>query len=390
MPDAPRRHRLLALAGAALLVGTLAAPAALAQAPETPPSQPQADPWAGSSFDAPFDVPDADVWTQPFDVAGTLRYQKTGPADHIVQAEVRIVPRRGIPEGCDLPAPVTVPGPGPTPDLVAELRFDVRELSLTCNGPYEVEVEATLDDPDAPTRTVRQPFTMRALPPAVTGLDLALDEGTRQVTVTFDPVPGDELPPQATGYVLERNGPHDGEATGTWTDVGLIDLDDTPRFGDELAAAAGGTYTYRVRTVVGSAEDGERTNPLEVEVATITVGDPGEAPTATAGATRGPRRGNVALPRRTTTLPRRSTTITTLDTGFEGTIDYGGELPSPTTGELPELPDGDEPVAGQSIIQDEGEGVDLAAPVAGALVLLGWAGHIAYLNRLAKLLSPGP
>ena len=32
------------------------------------------------------------------------------------------------------------------------------------------------------------------------------------------------------------------------------------------------------------------------------------------------------------------------------------------------------------------DGVDFAVPAAGALVLLGWAGHIVYLNRLAKLL----
>ena len=40
-----------------------------------------------------------------------------------------------------------------------------------------------------------------------------------------------------------------------------------------------------------------------------------------------------------------------------------------------------------SIVQDEADDpVDLAVPAAGALVLLGWAGHIVYLNRLAKLL----
>jgi hypothetical protein len=43
-------------------------------------------------------------------------------------------------------------------------------------------------------------------------------------------------------------------------------------------------------------------------------------------------------------------------------------------------------VAGQSIVRDEAEGMGLAVPAAGALVMLGWAGHLLYLNRLAKQL----
>jgi len=383
----PSPRRLLALAGVALLAGAIAAPAAVAQEPAPPSTEQPADPWAGSTFDAPFDVPDATIGEQPFDVAGTLRYQKTGPAEHIVQAEVRIVPRTDLSDRCSLPDPVTVPGPGPTPDLVAELRFDVRELRLPCNGSYEIEVEATLDDPDAPTRTVRQPFQLVVHAPSVTGLSLALDEDARTVTATFTPVPEDELPDDATGYVLERGGPADGEAEGTFIDVGLLETDDAPRFVDDLSRAAGGTYTYRVRTVRGSGEESQRSSAVDAETATITIGDPTGTPPPKAGATRGPRRGNVSVARRGITAPRRSTTVTTLDTGFEGTIDYGGEAgPGTTADPGADAMEGDVPLAGQSVIQDEGEGVDVAVPAAGALVLLGWAGHIAYLNRLAKLL----
>lgn len=389
-PASPRR--LLALAGVALLAAGSASPAALAQQP-TPPetappsSEPPADPWAGSTFDAPFDVPDATVRDQPLDVAGTLRYQKTRPSEHIVQAEVRIVPRGDLSDRCSLPQPVTVPGTGPQPDLVAELRFDVRGLPLPCNGRYDIEVEATLDDPDAPTRTVRQPFQLATPTPAVTGLSLRLDDRTRKVTATFTPVPEDRLPPDATGYVLERSGPSEGEPGGSFVDAGMLDIDDAPRFVDDLARAAGGTYTYRVRTIRGSDE---RSSTFEAETATIAIGDPSDRPTPSVGAARGPRRGGVTMSRRATPAPRRPTTatVTTLDTGFEGTIDYGEEGGPGTTADLEGVDDlgEDEPLAGQSIIQDEGDGVDLAAPVAGALVLLGWAGHIAYLNRLARQL----
>ena len=64
-------------------------------------------------------------------------------------------------------------------------------------------------------------------------------------------------------------------------------------------------------------------------------------------------------------------------TGFNEELDYSG-VPRPGSEE-----DG-LAAEGQSIIRTPGEGAGLLAPVAGALVLLGWAGHIIYLNRLAK------
>ena len=392
MPERRARRRPLAAAAVGLLLAVLAAPAALAQSQEIPEGTTPPDRWAASAFDAPFDQTGHVVRAQPFDASGTLRYEKRGPAEHIVRAEVRVVPdrRHDLRDGCRLPDPVEVPGPGPTPDLVAELRFAVGGIEVVCNGRYVLEVEGTLDDPDAPTHVLRQPFTVGSLPPAVTDLDVGLDERTRTATVTFTPVPDEDLDPDALGYVLERGGPAEGVSAGSFVDVGALDLDDQPRFVDDLGRAAAGTYTYRVRALRAGADGPERSSIIDTETATVTIGEPpdGPPPTDAAAIGRSPRRSGVSITRRGPATSRR-VTVTTLDTGFEGTIDYG-ELPEgttrPTTGDTL----GDEPLAGQSIITDEGEGVDLAAPVAGALVLLGWAGHIAYLNRLAKQLAPVP
>ncbi|HEX4901202.1 MAG TPA: hypothetical protein VFV42_00225, partial [Acidimicrobiales bacterium] len=284
-------------------------------------------------------------------------------------------------DGCSLPDPLVVPGSGPQPELTSEVPFVLDGLEIPCNGAYLVEVEATVDDPDAPTYTLRQPFAMGMLPPAVTDLAVDLDEGARRTTVTFTPVPDDQLAPDAIGYVLERGGPVDSAGVvGPFTDVGTLDLDAEPRFVDDLSRAAGGRYEYRVRAMRAGAVEPERSSVIDTEIGRITIGPPPETPPGerpSAVTRRSPRRGGGAgsVVRRGAVRP---TTPTTIDTGFEGTLDYGERPP----GDLP----GDEPLAGQSIIQDEAEDLDLAAPVAGALVLVGWAGHIAYLNRLAKQL----
>ena len=166
-------------------------------------------------------------------------------------------------------------------------------------------------------------------------------------------------------------------------------LDGEPRFVDPLTDAPAGGYTYRVRSVRGGADGEVRSSIIHTESATVSVeGDPTtatSAPTTTArraGAIGGSGGRRPAVTRPSSTP--RPTTATTLDTGFEDTIDYGERPESPATSS--EELAGDEPVAGQSIVQDEADGVDVAVPAAGALVLLGWAGHIIYLNRLAKLL----
>jgi hypothetical protein len=408
MPDRVRGARLVGAVAAGVLAGLLAAPAAFAQsdevpeapdqqpgpgapdeqpAPEAPEEQPPGS-WGASSFDEPFDEDGETLRRVPFDVSGTMRYQKTGPADFIEDVEVRVVDDAGDSftpgEGCSLPEPVHFVGEGPEPGLTAEHAFLVEGITVPCNGRYLVQAEGSLEDPDAPPYTMERSFVLAALPESVTGLGVTLDGQDRAVTVTFQPLAEDDLAPDATGYVLERSGP----SGDTFVDIDSIDLGDEPRFVDPLADAPGGDYTYRVRAVRAGVDGDVRSSIIHTESDTVTVeGDP--APSSSTPTTRrstlGSRSasgGRLSIP---PTSPRpRLTPPTTLDTGFEDTIDYGEPVGGDGDG-TDELA-GDEPVAGQSIVQDEAEGTDLAVPAAGALVMLGWAGHILYLNRLAKQL----
>lgn len=386
MPDRSLRRVLGAAGSLGVALLLLAGPAALAQLPDPTEELSWEQRWAASTLDAPFDVDDHVVRVQPFSISGAMRFEKQGPTDHIVQVEVRVVDdpadERAPGDGCRLPEPVVVPGPGPRPELTSEVTFQVPGVEIPCNGAYLVEVEATVDDPEAPTYTLRRPFAMGMLPAAVTDLAVDLDEGARRAAVTFTPVPDDQLAPDAIGYVLERGGPVDDEgALGAYVDVATIDLDDEARFVDDLARAAGGTYEYRVRAMRAGAVEPERSSVIDTETARITIGAPKQTPTTRRGSAVGRRSTRrSAAPVVRGSAPARPTTQTTLDTGFEGTLDYGDRRPG-----SPAVP-GDEPLAGQSVIRDEGEGLDLAGPLAGALVLVGWAGHIAYLNRLAKQL----
>ena len=401
MPDRTWTERLLGALAVGVLAGMLAAPAALAQdaevpldpdaqpAPEAPqPQEPGS--WEASSFEEPFDEEGPTLRQASFDVAGTLRYQKTGPADFIEEIEVRVVDDPGDSfspgEGCATPQPVTIAGDGPRPGFTVEQEFLAEDITVPCNGRYLVQVEGFLEDPDAPSHTMERSFTMAALPESVTGLAVTLDGQDRAVTATFQPLTDGDVAPDAIGYVLERRGPSED----LFVDVGTIGLGDEPRFVDPLTDAPAGAYTYRVRAVRAGADGGVRSSILHTESDTVTVeGEPApstSAPTTSTGrgGSVGPRStagGRVSVPR--TSAAPRPTTPTTLDTGFEGTLDYGER---PETDDGAEELAGDEPVAGQSIVQDEADSVDLAVPTAGALVMLGWAGHIIYLNRLAKQL----
>lgn len=396
MPERRRAAGAAAALAGGLLATLLVAPVALAQTDEVPPTdeldpgqqQPpaQSEPgsWGASSFEEPFDADGAIVPRETFDVEGTLRYEKTGPSDFIEEVEVRVVDDPGDSftpgEGCSLPSPTTISGDGPRPGLTAEQSFEVHDVSVPCNGRYLVEAQGWLQDPDAESFTLRRSFVLAAMPASVTGLDVTYDGSGRSVTATFQPLADDQLAPDATGYVLERRGP-DGD---TFVDVATIGLDDGPRFVDPLDGAPAGAYTYRVRAVRAGADGDVRSSLIDTETDTVEVeGEPRSSSTSSPGAAAGRRGdgprsagGRISVGR--TGSDPRLTTPTTLDTGFEDTLDYGDR----SDGELA----GDEPVAGQSIVRDEAEGMGLAVPAAGALVMLGWAGHLLYLNRLAKQL----
>lgn len=392
MPEPRLTVRVLAGLAGALLAAVGLAPGALAQSDEVAPpdtGDPQADPdgrWAGSEFASPFDESARTLRQETFTVAGTFRYEKAGPTDHIVGAVISIVddptddfePR----EECLFPEPAVVPGQEPEPDFTSELPFAV-EMTVPCNGRYLVEAEATVNNADA-TYTMRRSFLLAVLPAAVTELSVDLDAEARRATVEFTPLAVDELAPDAIGYAVERGGPADEGSFGMYEDVAILDLDDEPRVVDDLAGADGGEYSYRVRSLRDGADGPVRSSIIDTESAGITLEGPPATSTPTSeAAPRQSSRGGRVISRRPSTTLRpapRQTTPTTLDTGFEETIDYGDRPPGGS-----DLP-GDEPLAGQSIVRDEGEPMDLAAPAAGALVLLGWAGHIVYLNRLARQL----
>lgn len=393
MPERTLGTRLLAGLSAGLLVGVLAAPGALAQTDEVPvdpdeqpeaPQQPSPGSWDGSSFDEPFDEDGVTLHREAFDVSGTMRYSKTGPADFIAEVEVRVVddPSDGSSpgDGCALPAPTTFTGRwSENSGLEAEQSFAVPDVALPCNGRYVVQAEGRLED--ARSHTMERSFVLAALPESVIGLGVTLDSQARAVTVAFQPLDEADVAPDAIGYVLERSGP----SGGAFDDVASIGLDGEPRFVDPLTDAPAGAYTYRVRAVRAGADGDVRSSIIDTESDTVSVeGDPApptSAPSTTVGRGGAANRstgGRVSV--NPTSSTPRITTPTTLDTGFEDALDYGER-----TGSSQELP-GDEPVAGRSIVQDEADGLGLAVPAAGALVMLGWAGHILYLNRLAKQL----
>jgi hypothetical protein len=397
MRERRRTGAVAALAGGLLAV-VLTGPVALGQIDEIPPrpeldpgqetptvpSQPEQYPpgsWGGSSFEAPFDEPDVSLRRETFDVEGTLRYEKTGPADFIEEVEVRVVddPDDAFTpaDGCTLPAPAEFSGDGPGPGLTAEQDFLVERVIVPCNGRYVVEAEGRLEDPDDDSYTMRQSFVVAAMPASVTGLGVTFDGDDRSVTVTFQPLAEADLPPDAIGYVLERSGDD-----GVFVDVGAVELGDDPEFVDPLTDAPAGAYTYRVRAVRAGVDGEVRSSIIDTETDTVEVeGDPAPDSTATTStAATSSRSSGDRIPLTRGGSAPRLTTPTTLDTGFEDSLDYGDR--GEGDGELA----GDEPVAGQSIVRDEAEGMGLAVPAAGALVMLGWAGHILYLNRLAKQL----
>lgn len=397
MPEHRRTARILGASAAALLAALLAAPAALGQADQLPaPTPPDVAPpgdraagrWAGSELHAP---EGGTLREEAFAVAGEFHYERIGPADQIAQATIQVVddPSDDFTPGeaCLLPPPAVVPGTGEETDdrrdfTTADLRFSV-DVEVPCNGRYLVRAEARLNDPQRPPFTLERSFVLAALPAVVTDVDAKVRDGERKAVVTFTPLTPDQLDPDATGYVVERSGPS-AEGQARFDDVGTLALDDEPRYVDDLAAMAAGSYTYRVRAVRAGAEGEVRSSIIDSATAGIELeGDP-TVPTTTRGSEVNTRGDSNRVPSRATATRGRATTTrqgppTTLDTGFEETLDYGDGVVGQELA--------DEPVAGgQSVVRDEGETVDLAVPAAGALVLLGWAGHIVYLNRLAKQL----
>lgn len=384
-PTAAHRAAVALVSGIAVLL--LAGPAALAQEGQREPAPP---PWTGSSFDAPFDEGVHELRDDRLEgISGLFRLDKPEATSEIVRVTVGVVDDDSDefePDaGCALPDPVEIPSDGTSAaDSVDELAFEVDRLRVPCNGRYLLEAWAETNVEDT-SHTLRATVVVEVLPPAVTNLAASSDDASQQVTVTWDPVPAADLPADAYGYLLERAGPQSEDGTfGIFGDLVVVDVQQSTAVDD---VPQPGTYRYRVRTVRDGPEGPVLSSIIDGDVRTVSLQAPPPTTSSTTApsTTRAPQVGTV-IPR----SPQRTTRLsppTTADTGFEGELDYG-ELPvrSTTTQDVPELASED-PQAGQSVIRDEGgEGVDLIVPAAGALVLIGWAGHIAYMNRLAKQL----
>ncbi len=428
MPETrTRRRTLTAVAALALAVG-FAAPVA-AQLGEEQPGQ-----WAGSSWSQP--QRNGTTTSNPdIGVAGEFVLRRDGRAVSIAGASVVIVDDQtdgfDPPSACAESDTLQVPGDGGSTLEVYDTQRFAGRIPVPCNGRYVIEATAHVDGEGVEDHTMRRVITVEAPAPPVAGVEAAAT-GDRQVRVSWSPLTESELPPDFEGYVVERaraaGGPSsaaqtDDETSDETSDLTDVDPDETsarrapaqefgsyetvatvgrfddPRITDRVDAA--GTYGYRVRAArsgvdgsvltptalapttsvqVGGGSTTTTTTPDDTTPTTGSDGSPG----TTAGGGSRPQIGTGTVrptsPGRT--LPTFGTP-TTLDTGFEETLDYSDVLGDRDEDDSDDGLGGEE-LAGQSIVQDEGEGVGVLVPAAGALVLLIWAGHVVYLNRLAK------
>lgn len=262
-----------------------------------------------------------------------------------------------------------------------------RTFSVTvtspCNQTVTLSVAATAN-PFGRKATMRTDIAFAVPATAVTSLSASVPGiDSREVTVAWEAPEGREMD---TTYTVQRQAP----GSDGWADVGseneLVDAVD-----DEAV----GVYKYRVAASRPNVDD---VHSAVVEVAvgvapttttpdgdgdgdgsagdgtstTVTMPD-AEAPITVPG--RSTRIGNRGVSTHTTagTAPRAP--VTTIDTGFEETLDY----------HLDDIEPGELAAEGQSILSTDPETsvIGPGAIGASALVLMGWAGHYLYFRRLA-------
>lgn len=411
MPDRGAHRRALAalavgVMGVGLLgVGLLSAPTVDAQTDPPPTTQPTTPPppdppdvpdqWDGSRYESPGEGPQT---KSQLTTGGVFVHQ----ASHIESVDLVYGRPIAAPDGTldvddaddDSCVPVDPPRIVTDGDGDKEPRNQVFQFSSaatwSCNGTfaikaiprnnvssYDFEMIRALEIAVPPAPVTEVSAVAAGNPDPATG---PTADDPEQVDVSWVPLAAPTS--DAQGYAVERAGP-DGE---TFARIGSAGPGEDG-YEDEITEP--GTYTYRVRAIRPGARGGEVLSPTADSATTsVDVAGPPDPTTTTSTATQDgatvTRDTPLTLPRAvdggggggTLRVPGRATTTTTIDPGFEDSLDYG-ELPEP----------GDEEALageGQSVIRAEGDGAGLVGPVAGALVLLGWAGHVAYLNRLAK------
>lgn len=391
-----RAGRVLAALGAAVVLGAVTgAPAALSAPAD----------WAGSTFsEATLSAHAA----ENFPIEGTLvrRRASNEAFDRRIQdARLSFTFREGEAERF---------APGCIPDATINTAVEKREtlangtstmtfalagehFTWTCNGTFDIAAIATATPSDSyelkgTIRVAVPPVAVPAVTAAVGDGDAAPDPATgataddpATIAVSWEQLENpDEQYVDFVGYRVQRAGPAGDSAFETVS--GVIGHQDDPVYSDTIEAP--GSYRYRVQSLRAGPDGAATPVPSTADTtptAEVEVAGPAATTTTT---TTVPANDATVSQRRTLTLPHVSrsktsgstrtvpTTTTTLDTGFDEELDYGdNEDQEPGD----ELADG-----GQSIIRNEGESAGLLGPFAGAMVLLGWAGHVAYLNRLAK------
>lgn len=363
------------------------------------PAWGQSAAWSGSGFDAPFTSDGVTLRSDTVDVTGIFRFAKGSPTSEITGAVVGFEDDANdsyaIRDDCRIPAPVAFRSDGTdSSQTTDELTFSIRKLRLECNGRYLLRATASTNQPNESSYTMQRGVVLEVPPVPVDSISASVTDDDGTVAIQWTPLSDAETAPDALGYVLERSGPAiDGEF-GEFLTIATFGTDSAGTAGDTVSD---GQYRYRVRP----SRDGPN-GPILADAAASSTADVSyKAPpttTSTAGGGGGgggggdstgstsgsnPQIGSAA-PSQPRFRPTPTFVIpTTADTGFEETLDYTRPSGSGADDGLA----GEDPFEGQAIIRDEGdgaEGADFLVPVAGALVMLGWAGHFLYLNRLAK------
>lgn len=428
MPESARRWFGAGTAVVAL-ASVILAPAVLAQTGEPTHTERQQRFWSQSEIHEPFEGFETVVTDSIIDFRGTFHLVKELPSDHIELVSVTFsddpaddfVPA----DGCTVPEPRVFP---PTDERDAddedERSFEILDAAFPCNGRYLISAVGRANRPDIPEYEQLRAVVVAERPAPVTQVDATLDDageddtpegadavdeapvdpvpdeeggtpgqpepndGEERVTVTFTPFPPEQRPFDLEGYRVERAGPATASGEyGVFSPVADdVAVNDEPRVIDVLPSP--GAYRYRVRAVRAGSRQQVLSSPTASPTVDVRSGDGSETADPTAPesevttVTRRSGTGTRTPARVPTRRSARPVPVpTTADTGFDEELDYGDP---PAVGPAFDGSADEELGAGQSIVREEGEGVDFIAPVAGALVLIGWAGHIAYLNRLAK------
>lgn len=397
------KRLILAACAAALLVLTAAAVPVFAQDPPGT-GETTVGPWSGSQFDeADLRAGNATRDTKTVTITGVFTYTPEGDWDErTILQNVTVTVTDPAVDGCEPPSVVGEPTEGGE-NRARTFSFQV---SSQCNVTTQVTVQAKTTSPglnNQRSRQITSSLRFDAPPEPVTDIIASVEDvETKDVNISWTLPEGAE--PETT-YSVERAGPDAGDEP-EWTTIAPAEPEEPteepteePPVGEEPAepdpvespitdtVEDEGVYLYRVVAERPSATPEGEPHVVPGTVDDVRVGEP--PPTTTTTTTSPPvtqpgSATTVSIPRLNTTptrdrlstsrdlTPVQPSAPTTIDTGFEETLDYGDQEPGELAAE------------GQSVINSEDDGVvGPGAAAAAALVLVGWAGHIFYFRRLA-------